>query len=136
MDSSAASGGDAAGSYAIPSYNTHNLKLDPSIRDWVVLPLLVIMIAAGLLRTYLGQLLRAKSRKIDPTEARGRSDLQRAKRLVGGGGGYLDPAAATTPGRAASAPPPMPRADSCGTRPGGPKSSSRSRSRAPTPSTP
>lgn len=95
MDSSVASGGasaDAAGSYAIPSYNTHNLKLDPSIRDWVVLPLLVIMIAAGLLRTYLGQLLRAKSRKIDPTEARGRPDLQRAKRLVGGGGGYLDPA--------------------------------------------
>ena len=50
------------------------------------------MIAVGLLRTYLGQLLRAKSRKIDLTEARGRSDLQRAKRLVGGGGGYLEPA--------------------------------------------
>lgn len=94
MDSSAANAdaGTVAGSYAIPSYNTHNLKLDPSIRDWVVLPLLVIMIAAGLGRTYLGQYLRAQSRKIDATEARGRSALQRAKRLAGGGGGYLDPA--------------------------------------------
>lgn len=37
MDSTgaAAAGADAGpGSYAIPSYNTHNLKLDPSIRDW------------------------------------------------------------------------------------------------------
>ena len=38
MDStgaSAAAADDGAGSYATPSYNTHNLKLDPSIRDWV-----------------------------------------------------------------------------------------------------
>ena len=37
MDSTGASaaGADAGpGSNAIPSYNTHNLKLDPSIRDW------------------------------------------------------------------------------------------------------
>mmetsp|Transcript_3805 Transcript_3805/g.8305 ORF Transcript_3805/g.8305 Transcript_3805/m.8305 type:complete len:325 (+) Transcript_3805:267-1241(+) len=77
-------------SHAVPSYNTHNLQLDPSIRDWVVLPLLVIMISAGLLRTYLGQYLRAKSRKVDPIESRSRNVLQRAKRLATGGGGYLD----------------------------------------------
>lgn len=37
MDSTGASAAVAdagPGSYAIPSYNTHNLKLDPSIRDW------------------------------------------------------------------------------------------------------
>mmetsp|Transcript_10203 Transcript_10203/g.21492 ORF Transcript_10203/g.21492 Transcript_10203/m.21492 type:complete len:333 (-) Transcript_10203:171-1169(-) len=80
----------APGELAVPSgLSGQNLLLDSRIRDWVVLPLLVIMISAGLLRTYIGQLLRAKSRKVPLVEKRGKSDLQRASRLRTGGGGYI-----------------------------------------------
>ena len=67
------------GSLAIPSSvsNNQNLLLDSSIRDWVVLPLLIIMIAAGLLRHYMGILMKGKPAKIPPTEARVRSCLTR-----------------------------------------------------------
>jgi len=86
----AAAAPPAPGSLSVPSgLSSQNLLLDSRIRDWVVLPLLVIMIAAGLLRTYVSQLLRAKSRKVTTVERRGRSDLQRASRLRGGGGGYI-----------------------------------------------
>lgn len=80
-----------AQAYAVPSSTTMvpNLHLDPAIRDWVVLPLLVIMIAAGLLRTFVGQLLRAKSRKVPLPEARGKNVQQRARRIASGGGGFL-----------------------------------------------
>eukprot|EP00980_Cylindrotheca_fusiformis_P010131 scaffold2253_cov119-Cylindrotheca_fusiformis.AAC.6 len=37
---------------------TENLLLDSDIRDWVVLPLFVIMVAAGLLRFYMGNMLK------------------------------------------------------------------------------
>eukprot|EP00567_Pseudictyota_dubia_P017255 CAMPEP_0197442302 /NCGR_PEP_ID=MMETSP1175-20131217/8350_1 /TAXON_ID=1003142 /ORGANISM="Triceratium dubium, Strain CCMP147" /LENGTH=67 /DNA_ID=CAMNT_0042972747 /DNA_START=16 /DNA_END=215 /DNA_ORIENTATION=- len=47
------------------------------------------MISAGLLRTYVGQLLRAKNRKIPTIERRGRADLLRSSRLRGGGGSYV-----------------------------------------------
>ena len=68
------------------------LLLDSSIRDWVVLPLLAIMISAGLLRQYLGQYLRAKSTPLPKREVRAKSLLQRMSRLrcAGGGGGFLD----------------------------------------------
>eukprot|EP00560_Eucampia_antarctica_P008366 CAMPEP_0197826642 /NCGR_PEP_ID=MMETSP1437-20131217/3575_1 /TAXON_ID=49252 ORGANISM="Eucampia antarctica, Strain CCMP1452" /NCGR_SAMPLE_ID=MMETSP1437 /ASSEMBLY_ACC=CAM_ASM_001096 /LENGTH=321 /DNA_ID=CAMNT_0043427163 /DNA_START=157 /DNA_END=1122 /DNA_ORIENTATION=+ len=78
------------GSLAVPSsLSSQNLLLDSSIRDWVVLPLLVIMIAAGLLRHYVSVLLRGKSGKIAPVESRVRSCLTRASRLRGGGAGFL-----------------------------------------------
>jgi hypothetical protein len=78
------------GSLAVPSsLSSQNLLLDSSIRDWVVLPLLIIMIAAGLLRHYVGQVMRANSSKIPPTQGRVRSCLSRASRLRGGGAGFL-----------------------------------------------
>ena len=43
----------------------------------------------GLLRTFVGQLLRAKSRKVPLPEARGKNVQQRARRIASGGGGFL-----------------------------------------------
>ena len=37
---------------------SQNILLDSDIRDWVVLPLFVIMVAAGLLRFYMGNMLK------------------------------------------------------------------------------
>lgn len=83
-------GGESVSAGAIPSgQSSQNLLLDSSIRDWVVLPLLVIMISAGLLRHYVGQLLRANGKRINYIEGRSRSALQRSSRLRGGGGGFL-----------------------------------------------
>mmetsp|Transcript_1246 Transcript_1246/g.2736 ORF Transcript_1246/g.2736 Transcript_1246/m.2736 type:complete len:340 (-) Transcript_1246:1304-2323(-) len=41
----------------VGSSDSGTLFLDPSIRDWVVLPLFVIMVVAGLLRGWVGQYL-------------------------------------------------------------------------------
>ena len=72
--------------------HTHDLLLlDSSIRDWVVLPLLIIMIAAGLLRQFLSQYLRMKIKKVPKIECHVKSNLQRTSRLrcIGGGGAFL-----------------------------------------------
>ncbi len=69
-------------SAAIPSGRTsQNLLLDSDIRDWVVVPLLAIMIAAGMIRHYAGILLRAK---VVPTPKKKREALveQRARNLL------------------------------------------------------
>eukprot|EP00585_Thalassiosira_rotula_P013627 CAMPEP_0196132340 /NCGR_PEP_ID=MMETSP0910-20130528/2006_1 /TAXON_ID=49265 /ORGANISM="Thalassiosira rotula, Strain GSO102" /LENGTH=340 /DNA_ID=CAMNT_0041391941 /DNA_START=119 /DNA_END=1141 /DNA_ORIENTATION=- len=68
---------------------TQTLLLDSQIRDWVVLPLLVIMISAGLLRTHVGRLLRPAPKPIPTMDARARSALQRSARLKSGAGGFL-----------------------------------------------
>lgn len=68
---------------------TQTLLLDSQIRDWVVLPLLVIMIAAGLLRANVGRLLRPPPKPIPFTDLRAKSVLLRSSRLRGGAGGYL-----------------------------------------------
>eukprot|EP00584_Thalassiosira_punctigera_P010491 CAMPEP_0172530932 /NCGR_PEP_ID=MMETSP1067-20121228/4527_1 /TAXON_ID=265564 ORGANISM="Thalassiosira punctigera, Strain Tpunct2005C2" /NCGR_SAMPLE_ID=MMETSP1067 /ASSEMBLY_ACC=CAM_ASM_000444 /LENGTH=345 /DNA_ID=CAMNT_0013315243 /DNA_START=52 /DNA_END=1089 /DNA_ORIENTATION=+ len=68
---------------------SQTLLLDSQIRDWVVLPLLVIMIAAGLLRAHVGRLLRPAPKPIDPIEGRAKSALQRSSRLRSGAGGFL-----------------------------------------------
>eukprot|EP00978_Attheya_sp_CCMP212_P025685 scaffold83100_cov60-Attheya_sp.AAC.2 len=61
-----------------------NLMLDKAIRDWVVLPLLAIMIAAGLLRHYMMALLKgATGKPVSITEARAKGCLQRSARLRG-----------------------------------------------------
>jgi hypothetical protein len=65
------------------------LLLDSNIRDWVVLPLLVIMIAAGLLRQYIGVMLKTKRTVIHKHDVQGRGQLQRASRLRSGSGAYL-----------------------------------------------
>ena len=69
--------------------STQTLLLDSQIRDWVVLPLLVIMIAAGLLRAHVGRLLRPPPKPIPFTDARAKSALLRSSRLRSGAGGFL-----------------------------------------------
>ena len=68
---------------------SQTLLLDSQIRDWVVLPLLIIMICAGLLRSEVSRLLRPTSRPISVMDVRTRSVLARVGRLRGGAGGYL-----------------------------------------------
>ncbi|KAL3788377.1 hypothetical protein HJC23_009183 [Cyclotella cryptica] len=68
------------------------LLLDSQIRDWVVLPLLIIMIIAGLLRSNIGKYLRPPPKPVSRVDARGKSCLLRAARLRGGNGGYLSEA--------------------------------------------
>jgi hypothetical protein len=58
-----------------------NLLLDSNIRDWVVLPLLVIMIAAGLLRHHVSVWLRTTSKPIPYHDVQARNLLQRVARL-------------------------------------------------------
>ena len=78
-------------SYAVPSGSkSQNIMLDSSIRDWVVLPLLLIMVFAGLIRHYLSILLRSSEvKKISQTEHRPKNALGRASRLRTGAASYL-----------------------------------------------
>ena len=77
-------------SLAVPSgQSSQNLLLDSGIRDWVVLPLLVIMITAGLLRQAISVYLKCNQKPLCKIEARARSCLQRSSRLRLGGGGYI-----------------------------------------------
>ncbi|KAL7453090.1 hypothetical protein ACHAWC_004782 [Mediolabrus comicus] len=69
--------------------SSQTLLLDSQIRDWVVLPLLVIMIAAGLLRAEIGKLLRPAPKKTKSMDDRAKSALMRSSRLRGGAGGFL-----------------------------------------------
>jgi len=71
-------------------HSSPNLLLDSAIRDWVVLPLLVIMVTAGFLRHSLSILfLPAKLKKIPFMEYRIRNALARACTLRMGGAGFL-----------------------------------------------
>jgi len=82
--------GTATSSLAVPSgLSSQNLLLDSDIRDWVVLPLLVIMIAAGLLRQSISVYLRSNKKNLSPIETRAKSCIQRSARLRSGGGGYI-----------------------------------------------
>ena len=90
MTASTMADGTTISSLAVPSgLSSQNLLLDSDIRDWVVLPLLVIMIAAGLLRQSISVYLRSNSKPLSPIEARAKSCIQRAARLRSGGGGYI-----------------------------------------------
>lgn len=87
MDSSATL---ASSSSAVPSgLASQTILLDSDIRDWVVLPLLVIMIAAGLLRHYVGILLKGKSKSLSKEEQRSKSDLQRSVRIKSGSANFI-----------------------------------------------
>ena len=74
---------------AVLARSSQTLLLDSQIRDWVVLPLLVIMISAGLLRAHVGRLLRPAPKPIPYMDARARSGLIRSSRLRSGAGGFL-----------------------------------------------
>lgn len=56
--------------------------LDPDIRDWVVLPLFVIMVITGLLRQSVGMLFSNAKVKIPYVCQRGQYMLQQTTRLV------------------------------------------------------
>ena len=80
----------ASSSHAVPSgLAPQTILLDSDIRDWVVLPLLVIMISAGLLRHHVGILLRGKAKPIPRVEQRSKSDLQRASRIRSGSANFI-----------------------------------------------
>ena len=61
------------------------LILDPSIRDWVVLPMVAIMILMGLCRHYASVMLKS-AQKMDVEELKQRQVLQRTSRLRMRGG--------------------------------------------------
>lgn len=65
------------------------LLLDPDIRDWVVLPLFVIMVAAGLLRQSVGQLLQSPKQKTPAVAQRAQNTLQQAMRIRSGAAHYM-----------------------------------------------
>jgi hypothetical protein len=79
------------GSFSTPhSFTSQNILLDSSIRDWVVLPLLIIMVFAGMLRHYLSLLLKASAvKKMPKVEQRIKSTLTRSSRLRSGAAGFI-----------------------------------------------
>ena len=78
-------------SFSVPSgSHSQNLLLDSSIRDWVVLPLLILMIEAGLLRHYLSLVLKsAKGTNVPKVEHRVKTTCLRASKLRSGGASFL-----------------------------------------------
>ena len=65
------------------------LLLDSDIRDWVVLPLFVIMIAAGLLRHNVGMLLKADPQKQPMIQQRAKATAAHTSKLKGGASHYI-----------------------------------------------
>jgi hypothetical protein len=65
------------------------LLLDPDIRDWVVLPLFVIMVAAGLLRHYVGILLQGPKAKTLPVPQRTQNLLRQTTKIRSGAAHYM-----------------------------------------------
>ena len=57
------------------------LLLDPDIRDWVVLPLFVIMVAAGLLRQYVGRWMQSAKVKTPLIASRSQNMLKQTTRI-------------------------------------------------------
>lgn len=56
------------------------LMLDPSIRDWVLIPLVLIMFLIGIIRNNITKLLR-KETPPNPTQVQHNNQLMRARRL-------------------------------------------------------
>mmetsp|Transcript_24053 Transcript_24053/g.29615 ORF Transcript_24053/g.29615 Transcript_24053/m.29615 type:complete len:333 (+) Transcript_24053:1561-2559(+) len=77
--------------HAVPSGSqSQNILLDSSIRDWVVLPILFIMIQTGLLRFYLQNVLKsAKGKNVPKVEHRVKNACFRASKLRSGNAAYL-----------------------------------------------
>ncbi|GAA6018641.1 hypothetical protein JCM11491_006176 [Sporobolomyces phaffii] len=57
------------------------LTLDPAIRDWVLLPLTFIMLASGLLRHYVSQLMNSKPKPVALAALREQRALTRGQLL-------------------------------------------------------
>jgi ER membrane protein complex subunit 3 len=65
------------------------LLLDPDIRDWVVLPLFVIMIVAGLLRHYIGVLLAGDKKPQSILAQRAQATQRQTGRIRSSAAHYL-----------------------------------------------
>jgi ER membrane protein complex subunit 3 len=61
-----------------------NILLDSDIRDWVVLPLFVIMVSAGLLRVHMGHLLKPAPKNTTRVTQRSASAIRAASSLKSG----------------------------------------------------
>jgi len=61
-----------------------NILLDSDIRDWVVLPLFVIMVTAGLLRFHTGNLLKPDPKQASKVTQRIQSSVKSVSILKGG----------------------------------------------------
>lgn len=68
---------------------SENILLDSNIRDWVVLPLFVIMVAAGLLRFYMGNLLKPAPKDLSKVAQRTQSTLRSTTALKTGATHFL-----------------------------------------------
>lgn len=66
-----------------------NILLDSNIRDWVVLPLFAIMVAAGLLRFYMGNLLKPGPKGVSKVFQRAQKTLLGVASLKSGASQYL-----------------------------------------------
>lgn len=64
--------------------SSENILLDSKIRDWVVLPLFVIMVAAGLLRFYMGNLLKPAPKSFTKVGQRTGNTLRSTSALKSG----------------------------------------------------
>lgn len=64
--------------------SSQNILLDSDIRDWVVLPLFVIMVSAGLLRVHVGMLLKPDPKKQEKIEQRFQSSVRATSTLKTG----------------------------------------------------
>lgn len=63
---------------------SETILLDSDIRDWVVLPLFVIIVAAGLLRVYMGNLLNPAPKDLSKVAQRTQSALRTTSALKTG----------------------------------------------------
>jgi hypothetical protein len=59
----------------------HDLVLDPNIRDWVFLPLIVIMFLIGILRSNVTLLLKSDPKPADKEQTKQAMALGRSRRL-------------------------------------------------------
>lgn len=60
------------------------IMLDSDIRDWVVLPLFVIMVSAGLLRVHMGNLLKPAPKNTTRVTQRSASSIRATSTLKSG----------------------------------------------------
>mmetsp|Transcript_13322 Transcript_13322/g.20951 ORF Transcript_13322/g.20951 Transcript_13322/m.20951 type:complete len:298 (+) Transcript_13322:179-1072(+) len=67
-----------------PVPQTSNILLDSDIRDWVVLPLFVIMVAAGLLRFYMGNILKPAPKSTTKVTQRTQASVRSTSALKSG----------------------------------------------------
>mmetsp|Transcript_11415 Transcript_11415/g.27598 ORF Transcript_11415/g.27598 Transcript_11415/m.27598 type:complete len:304 (-) Transcript_11415:2341-3252(-) len=66
-----------------------NILLDSDIRDWVVLPLFVIMVTAGLLRFHMGNVLKPDPKQATKVTQRIQSSVRSVSILKGGAVHFL-----------------------------------------------